>query len=124
MPPSTTTTPTTPVTLTKVTDQTDEYLYYTYSVPLTVNAQTGEPDSENWAIRFTDNGVQKHFTSSIRFDAKTNEELEDVIGYLYANYRVMMTATIHNTSSISYTSEDWIIYTNAKVNALYVKATN
>ena len=97
-----------------VTESDSSHCYYTYSMDL-------DPDTQDdWKIRYTDTGSMKSFDGNIGFYVKTNEELEKVTGYRYANYRLKMTASISDTS---YSSVDWIVYTNAKINAQYVKAT-
>ena len=102
------------ITLTDVRDGGDGYLYYTYTMPLTT-------DKSSWTIDYTDTGVQKLFTANVQFNARTNKKLEAIEGYKYANYRLKMTAEIRGGND-SYISTDWIVYTNAKVNAQYVKA--
>lgn len=87
----------------------DGYLYYTYTMPLPQNKQ-------GMAIQYnTDN---KHFNANFEFDVKTAAKLEAIPGYKYANYKFEVTAEITGSS---YSSNDHIIYTNAKVNAEYVK---
>ena len=93
------------------------YYYYTYSMPL-------DPETvsiNNWPIKYTDTGAQKHFVANMGFYVKTNEALEDVSGYLYSNYKLKVTVTINGTSGILYSNTDYIVYTNARVNAQYVK---
>lgn len=90
----------------------DGYLYYTYTMPLTTT-------QSDWTINYSDSGGQKHFTSSIGFDVKTESLLKAIDGYKYANYRIKVTARI-SKGTTAYTSEDYIVYTNARVNAEYV----
>ena len=87
-------------------------LFYTYTMPMTT-----DPSSENWPIRFTEANGEKHLTGTISFDAKTNDELEKITGYMYSNYRIKVTASISDTA---YSSYDWVVWTNAKINAQYV----
>lgn len=87
-------------------------LFYIYTMPMTTN-----PSSENWPIRFTEANGEKHLTGTISFDAKTNDELEKITGYMYSNYRIKVTASISDTA---YSSYDWVVWTNAKINAQYV----
>ena len=94
-------------------DETTSYLSYTYSMPMKI-------DKSEWTLKYTETETQKHITGNIEFNAKTNGELEAIDGYLYTNYRLKVTASISGTS---YTSTDWIVYTNAKMNAQYVKAS-
>ena len=95
------------------TDEDTSYLSYTYSMPMSI-------DKSLWTLKYTETETQKHITGNIEFNAKTNGELESIEGYLYTNYRLKVTASISGTS---YTSTDWIVYTNAKMNAQYVKAS-
>lgn len=94
-------------------DEDTSYLSYTYSMPMSI-------DKSLWTLKYTETETQKHITGNIEFNAKTNGELEAIDGYLYTNYRLKVTASISGTS---YTSTDWIVYTNAKMNAQYVKAS-
>ncbi|HAV89811.1 MAG TPA: hypothetical protein DCW44_00815 [Eubacterium sp.] len=107
-----------PVALTNARggEQQDGYLYYTYSMPLSTNRN-------NWTLHYTDNGGQKHFTSNLSFDVKTEDLLKAIDGYKYANYRIKVTATI-SKGSTAYLSEDHVVYTNARVNAEYVVPSN
>lgn len=107
-----------PVALTNARggEQQDGYLYYTYSMPLSANRN-------NWTLNYTDNGGQKHFTSNLSFDVKTEDLLKAIDGYKYANYRIKVTATI-SKGSTAYLSEDHVVYTNARVNAEYVVPSN
>lgn len=107
-----------PVALTNARggEQQDGYLYYTYSMPLSTNRN-------NWTLNYTDNGGQKHFTSNLSFDVKTEDLLKAIDGYKYANYRIKVTATI-SKGSTAYLSEDHVVYTNARVNAEYVVPSN
>ena len=107
-----------PLTLTSARsgEQQDGYLYYTYRMPLSTNRN-------NWTIKYNDNGGQKHFTSNLGFDVKTEDLLKAIDGYKYANYRIKVSATISKGSTI-YLSEDHVVYTNARVNAEYVVGTN
>ena len=77
-------------------------------------------DKSLWTLKYTETETQKHITGNMEFNAKTNGELESIEGYLYTNYRLKVTASISGTS---YTSTDWVVYTNAKMNAQYVKAS-
>ena len=77
----------------------------------------------NWTLNYTDNGGQKHFTSNLSFDVKTEDLLKAIDGYKYANYRIKVTATI-SKGSTAYLSEDHVVYTNARVNAEYVVPSN
>jgi len=97
-------------------EQQDGYLYYTYRMPLTTNRN-------NWTLNYTDNGGQKHFTSNLSFDVKTEDLLKAIDGYKYANYKLKVTATISKNST-AYISENHVIYTNARVNAEYVVPSN
>lgn len=97
--------------LTLESDEDTSYLSYTYSMPMSI-------DKSLWTLKYTETETQKHITGNIEFNAKTNGELEAIDGYLYTNYRLKVTASISGTS---YTSTDWIVYTNAKMNAQYVK---
>ncbi len=97
--------------LSLVADETTSYLSYTYSMPMKI-------DKSQWTLKYTETETQKHITGNIEFNAKTNGELEAIEGYLYTNYRLKVTASISGTS---YTNTDWIVYTNAKMNAQYVK---
>lgn len=90
----------------------DGYNYYTYSMRL--NPAT----MDSWPIKYTDTGAQKDFIGNMEFYVKTNEELEKVDGYLYSNYRLKMTVSISGTA---YSSTDKVVWTNAKINAEYVK---
>lgn len=95
-----------------VTESDSNHYYYTYSMEL-------DPETiDEWAIRYTDTGAIKSFDGNLGFYVKTNEELEKVTGYRYANYRLKMTVSISDTS---YSNFDCIVYTNAKVNAQFVK---
>lgn len=107
-----------PVALTNARggEQQDGYLYYTYSMSLSTNRN-------NWTLHYTDNGGQKHFTSNLSFDVKTEDLLKAIDGYKYANYRIKVTATI-SKGSTAYLSEDHVVYTNARVNAEYVVPSN
>ena len=107
-----------PLTLTSVRsgENEDGYLYYTYSMKLTKN-------KDLWNIKYTDTGGQKHFTSSISFDIKTDELLELIHDYKYANYKLKVNAKI-SKGATAYQNEDYIVYTNAKVNAEYVIDSN
>lgn len=107
-----------PLTLTSVRsgEQQDGYLYYTYRMPLSTNRN-------NWTLKFNENGGQKHFTSNLSFDVKTEDLLKAIDGYKYANYRIKVTANISKNST-AYISEDHVVYTNARVNAEYVVGTN
>ena len=87
----------------------DGYLYYTYTMPLPQNKQ-------DMAIQYNENN--KHFNANFEFDVKTAAKLEAIPGYKYANYKFEVTAEITGSS---YSSNDHIIYTNAKVNAEYVE---
>ena len=87
----------------------DGYLYYTYTMPLPQNKQ-------GMAIQYNENN--KHFNANFEFDVKTAAKLEAIPGYKYANYKFEVTAEITGSS---YSSNDHIIYTNAKVNAEYVE---
>lgn len=103
------------VPTTENTGQADEHLCFTYSMPMS-------GDSSDWAIKYSDTGSQKHLTADINFDAKTSALLEEIQGYKYANYKLTVKAVISN-GTVSYAGSDHIIYTNAKVNARYVKAS-
>ena len=107
-----------PLTLTSARsgEQQDGYLYYTYRMPLSTNRN-------NWTIKYNDNGGQKHFTSNLSFDVKTEDLLKAIDGYKYSNYKLKVTATI-SKGSTAYSSEDHVVYTNARVNAEYVVGTN
>ena len=94
-------------------DEDTSYLSYTYSMPMS-------SDKSLWTLKYTETETQKHITGNMEFNAKTNGELESIEGYLYTNYRLKVTASISGTS---YTSTDWVVYTNAKMNAQYVKAS-
>ena len=102
------------LTLTHSNDGGDkDYYYYTYSMRLNPSTQS------SWPIKYTDTGAQKDFVANMGFYVKTNKALEEVAGYKYSNYRLKMTVSISGTSYSS--PVDWIVYTNAKVNAQYVK---
>ena len=104
------------LTINRSGESQDGYLYYTYSMPLTTT-------QSDWTINYSDSGGQKHFTSSISFDVKTESLLKAIDGYKYANYRIKVTARI-SKGTTAYTSEDYIVYTNARVNAEYVVKSN
>jgi hypothetical protein len=102
------------LTLTHSNDGGDNgYYYYTYSMRLNPSTQS------SWPIKYTDTGAQKDFVANMGFYVKTNKALEEVAGYKYSNYRLKMTVSISGTSYSS--PVDWIVYTNAKVNAQYVQ---
>ena len=88
----------------------DGCLYYTYSMAL-------PSDKQNMAIKY--NSDNKHFNANFEFDVRTAAKLEAIPGYKYANYKFEVTAEI--TGDTNYSSDDHVIYTNAKVNAEYVK---
>ena len=74
-------------------------------------------DKQNMAIKY--NSDNKHFNANFEFDVRTAAKLEAIPGYKYANYKFEVTAEI--TGDTNYSSDDHVIYTNAKVNAEYVK---
>ena len=73
--------------------------------------------TSTYYIKFTNANGEKHLTGTISFDAKTNDELEKITGYMYSNYRIKVTASISDTA---YSSYDWVVWTNARINAQYV----
>ena len=106
---------TNPLTLTANTatgENSVSYQYYTYSFPLLVN-------TNEWPVSFINTPANKELNASIKFDVRTNEALEAISGYLYSNYMLKVTAEI---SGISNQPSDWLVYTNAKMNAKYVKS--
>ncbi len=92
----------------------------------------------DWIANFDGNRVEldydaqnKIFTAMLKFDVLTGSELESVPGYKYANYRINLDASINtvtdldaenNISQFAHNS-DYIIYTNAKVNAEFVSGS-
>lgn len=92
--------------------------YYSYTMSLTEN-------SDSWPIKYVDSGTQKHMYANVEFNVRTAADLEKITGYKYSNYRLKMSAVISSTEESDDTTfestEDWVIYTNAKVNAQYVK---
>ncbi len=68
----------------------------------------------------TENGALKQFNANVEFDVKTASKLEAITGYKYANYKFEVNAEIIGATT-THSSKDHIIYTNAKVNAQYVK---
>ncbi|MBR1752193.1 MAG: hypothetical protein IJ740_15230 [Ruminococcus sp.] len=105
-----------PLTLTSETE--NGIKYYTYTMSL-----TDSPDS--WPIKYVDSGTQKHMYANVEFNVRTAADLERISDYKYSNYRLKMSAVISSTEESDITTfestEDWVIYTNAKVNAQYVK---
>ena len=95
-----------PITLTRVIDSEGEYWSYKFTTPCT----------DQGDIRL----LQKHFIGNIKFDVRTSDALEEIPGYLYSNYRLKVTTSV---SDSSFSSEDWLVYTNAKMNAEYVKSS-
>lgn len=101
------------LSLTDVRDGGDGYLYYTYTMEL-------PEDKQDMAIKYTENGALKQFNANVEFDVKTASKLEAITGYKYANYKFEVNAEIIGATT-THSSKDHIIYTNAKVNAQYVK---
>lgn len=104
---------TAPLSLTRATGSQNgsNYLYYTYTFDLT-------RDSSEWPINFVNTAANKQLNANLKFNVRTNQALKAISGYKYSNYRLVVTAQI---SGISSQPSDWIVYTNAKINAQYVK---
>ncbi len=96
-----------------VTKSIDASGKYTYTFNL-------DATHSNWAINFDE--TEEIFDARATFDVKSAGDFEDIVDYLYTNYRLKLTTQIVpiNTSASSYEASDWIVYTHAKVNATFV----
>lgn len=66
------------------------------------------------------------FYATLSFDVLTGTDLEAISGYLYANYKINMTANLKTNDALFSTNSygnDHLVYTNAKVNAEFVTGT-
>ena len=65
------------------------------------------------------NGKDLRSTVGITFNPVTGTELEGIYGYAYANYKLQVTAKLFEGSKeVAFSqASDYIIYTNAKIQA-------
>lgn len=105
-----------------------QYAFYSKGVALTADSVTDgayrykipiPADTSQCLMNYADG----QFTGTLSFDVYTAGTFEDIEGYLYANYRITMTAKVAKTTDegTGYLGDnDHIVYTNAKINAEFV----
>lgn len=102
--------------ITKNVNGAGEYVY-TFDLDSTIS---------NWAIAFDQ--TEEIFDARATFDVKTAGDFEDISEYIYANYKLKLTAQLVPKTGVqnlsSYEDSDWIVYTHAKVNAQFVTDGN